>query len=406
MISWLRRLENQDIAEEDKKLFRKFAEDATLHNIGERRIDKYRTDLTIAKTMTGMGFAEMVKNQKALEEAISRINTSKQQYAVETKRDAKRTLGSLYCFVNLNSRSLQVAPLELRLIIQHKAKASDKRMAKPVITREEIREIVKRGATGYIDRAILWLLFESGMRMGEFEQLKVGDIQHIEEGLMVKVPAGKTGERTIIVVEATQPVLSWLEKHPQAKNPSAPLWISGITNEALGAPAIGKHIRNMVKRLNNYREKNNIPKFTKNINPHNFRHSRATELGGEPGMTEQIMCKYFGWELDSAMPKTYIHLTDEQVKRAVLRTYGKAKKEEEKQIITDWVCSRCATKNALDSNFCNKCGSSKEGKVLSQTEMLTKRVDMLESLLEALDPDVYESLKDMPGRAKKKFKHD
>ena len=188
-------------------------------------------------------------------------------------------------------------------------------MAKPIITREEIRALSK-STRDVMDKAIIWLIFETGMRIGEFEQLKRGDVEQIKEGLLVHVPAGKTGTRAVVVVEARKFVNAWLEAHPLKKN-DAPLWFSQETRRGIGARGIYKRIHELVDKMNEQRIKDGIPRFEKSINPHNFRHSRASELGGEAGMTEQILCKYFGWEIGSDMPRTYLHLTDEQVKRAV-----------------------------------------------------------------------------------------
>jgi len=228
--------------------------------------------------------------------------------------------------------------------------------------------------------------------------MKKSNIQQIDEGLLVKVPAGKTGERMVVVVEATKFVNAWLDAHP-IKDNDAPLWYYIRKNwgkeskkvipkdhreGALTQAGIAKRIRCVVERMNEYRRKNGMPKFATDINPHNFRHSRATELGGENGMTEQILCKVFGWEIGSAMPRTYLHLTDDQVRRAVLRTYGKTKKDDDAEIITSWTCSRCKEDVPLALNYCGRCGSSKDGKVISKTTMLEEKVSEMERQLARL----------------------
>ncbi len=269
-------------------------------------------------------------------------------------------------------------------LFKHIIKMADKRLAKPIITREEAREIIKYGNT--LDKAIIFLLFESGMRIGEFVQLKKVDIRVIEEGLKVDVPAGKTGARKIIVVEATKYVTKWLEEHP-IKDKDAPLWTSPETKRMLTEPAIGKRIRLCIERMNAHRKKNGIPLFTKPFNLHNWRHSRASELGGEPGMTEQILCKYFGWEIGSSdMPRTYLHLTEEQIDRAVLRTYGKAKSVEETKIITHKTCQRCKEENPVSLNYCGRCGADlNTGKVVSNILELRSKLAEVEARLTEME---------------------
>ena len=394
MQGWEARVKGQDFwGSGDADLFVKFAKDAQARQIGERRIEKYRTDLTIAHSMTGMGMREMVKDVARLAKACVKINNDT-QYQFESKHDAKRTLGSLFCFVHYKNRSLQSAPLNVREIVRHRAKGGDRRLARATLTREEVRDLCKH-AGSTMDKALLWLLFESGMRNGEFEQLKKSDVVEIDEGLLVKVPAGKTGEREVIVVEAAEYVKKWLSEHP-VKDPDAALWhyVRTGSGGALAQAAISKRLRNIVDKLNDARKKEGIPEFKKDVNPHNFRHSRATELGGEAGMTEQILCKYFGWEIGSKMPRTYLHLTNEQVRRAVLRTYGKAKPEDETKVITHWTCPRCKKETPLGDNYCSRCSASREGKVLSQSAKLQAENDVLKKSVAELE----DRLEDMERR--------
>jgi len=384
----------------DKKLFFKFAEDAVARQIGERRIEKYRSDFSSAHTMTGMSLTAMVKGMDGLREACSKINGDKQQYSPITKKDVKRQLGSLYNFVHEGERSVEYASKEVKLLIRHQIKAADKRLAKTVITREELRAMTRFGNT--MDKAMLWLLFESGMRNGEFEQLKKSDITLIEEGLDVRVPAGKTGERKNTVVEAKQFVLDWLIEHPK-KDEDAPLWISIDTKKPLTQGGIAKRIREVVERLNIYRKKKGIPPYTTPINPHNFRHSRATELAAESGMTEQILCIVFGWRIGSDMPRTYLHLNSEHAKRAVLKTYGKAKPEEETKVITDWTCPKCKQITPLAKNYCGTCGYSRDGKVLSKTVVLEDRIQTLETSQKKLLKDQEKLLRYIANMEKKEL---
>ena len=397
---WEATIARSDWDDAEKKFFYEYARDAEKHQIGVRRIMKIRACCATARVLSGKSLTEILKNLKTLGDLCVKINASK--YKAETKQHLKMMLGSLYNFRHNKDRSLKYADRELKQLVEHKIKAADKRLAKAVISREEIREMTKY-AKNTEDKAILWLLFESGMRNGEFEQLKKSDIQQIEEGLLVHVPKGKTGEREVVVVEATKYVNAWIEEHP-LKDKNAPLWFysqkrwikndKGITvpytvqEGTLTQAGIAKRIREIVERMNESRKKQGIPPFIKDVNPHNFRHSRASELGGEPGMTEQILCKYFGWEIGSDMPRTYLHLTAEQVKRAVLRTYGKAKEEEEKKIETSWRCPRCKEDVSLALNYCGRCGGSKEGKVISLTEKLRQELDEMKKKDAARDREM------------------
>jgi ribosomal protein L40E len=97
------------------------------------------------------------------------------------------------------------------------------------------------------------------------------------------------------------------------------------------------------------------------------------------------MDKYFGWEIGSNMSRVYLHLTDEQVKKAVLKTYGKAKPEEEKKIITERFCQRCKEKNPLKAEYCLRCGSNLDsGKVVSSLLLMQQEIKKMREANEGM----------------------
>ncbi|MDD5337190.1 MAG: site-specific integrase [Candidatus ainarchaeum sp.] len=393
-IDWVKEANRTSWCNEDKEVFLKYVKDAQIQtggkSIGDTRITKYHICFGTIQRATGTTISQSIESLETLREAILAIEHSR--YMPATKKDTIKLLGSVYNFIKSNERSLVYADKELRKLLSYQPKSNERQASKPIITREELREIAKFGST--LDKAILYLLFESGMRIGEFVSIKKANLTFAAEGLDVFVPDGKTGQRRIIVVEAASFVARWLEEHPIKANDEF-LWVSPETKRPFAEAGIKRRIEVVVDKMNNYRKKQGIPLFTKPINPHNFRHSRASELGAEPGMTEQILCKYFGWEIGSDMPKTYLHLSDEKVRRAVLRTYG-AVKEEDKAIITHKTCQRCKEENPLALNYCGRCGTDlNSGRVISNIEELKDRVIKLESLL--LNKRLISTLRDSYG---------
>lgn len=365
------------VDEQSKRLFLKFAADAVVRQIGAVRIDKYRADVSLAHNLTGKTLLQMLHD---IEATVSAVNSSK-RLAPATKRDCKRTLGSIYNFWKTGDRSLTYLDRKLKPLFRHRIGPKETRLPKEVLTRVEVRELAEYGNN--FDKAIIYLLFESGMRSGEFTQLRKNDVQATAEGMLVHVPCGKTGERRIVVVEAASFVGCWLNEHP-LKVPDAVMWTSPTKWKPLGAAGLSKRIRICLRAMNQDRVKKGIPQLKKPVNLHNFRHSRATELGAQPGMTEAIMCKFFGWTIGSDMPRVYLHLTDEQVKTAVLRTYGKTRPEDTK-VVTHRTCPRCKEENPIALNYCGRCGSNMDsGKVVSSIEEMKAKVEDLEAQVNAL----------------------
>ena len=63
----------------------------------------------------------------------------------------------------------------------------------------------------------------------------------------------------------------------------------------------------------------------KPINPHHFRHSRATDLAKK--LTEAQLCQYMGWIQSSKEAATYVHLSGRDMDKAILTLHGLAEEE-------------------------------------------------------------------------------
>jgi integrase/recombinase XerD len=134
-------------------------------------------------------------------------------------------------------------------------------------------------ADGGRDQAVLAVLTESGCRVGELVSSKVGDVKVGDEFVKLTFRRGKTGLRTVPLKESIVYLNHWLEKHPIQNTPDAPLWVS-LKQIPLkyGRPERGykpmneNSVSTLVKRV---AKKAGIKK---NVYPHLFRHSCATEL--------------------------------------------------------------------------------------------------------------------------------
>jgi integrase/recombinase XerD len=94
----------------------------------------------------------------------------------------------------------------------------------------------------------------------------------------------------------------------------------------------------------------------KAVNPHNFRHGRATHLANH--LTEGQMNEYMGWVRGSEMPSTYVHLSGRDVDQALLRLNNITVSEKEDWEKGFWLkkCPRCSLENPPANKFCNRCG--------------------------------------------------
>ena len=163
------------------------------------------------------------------------------------------------------------------------------------------------------DRAMIALLWDAGLRIGELASMKIGSFQPDEKGAVIFI-SGKTGMRRIRTVFSVPYMLAWIEKHPEKENPHAPLWIVIGKRDGKWETVTYYTIRSQLQKIATRAG------VKKNVNPHQFRHSRATYMASY--MTPSQLCTYFGWTPDSDMPGVYVHLSGTDLDDIVFKANG------------------------------------------------------------------------------------
>lgn len=217
------------------------------------------------------------------------------------------------------------------------------KLPEELLTQEEVKRLIK-SAFNKRDKALIAVLWESGARVGEIGRMQVKNISFDEFGCRILVD-GKTGMRRIRLINSAPYLVEWLNSHPHSGDPEAPLWVSLEQNggEQLTHRYIMKMLRSVAKRA----------KVKKPVNPHNFRHSRATFMAQH--LTEALMKEYFGWVQDSRMAARYIHLSGKQVDDAILKLHGLKKEEQEEHLLKREPCPRCGNEKDPNHEICEKC---------------------------------------------------
>jgi integrase len=161
------------------------------------------------------------------------------------------------------------------------------------------------------DRAIISCFYESGARRGEQLSAKIKNIELDEYGAVITFPEGKNGARRVKLIFSAPYLREWLDDHPRKDDRDAPLW---CTLDKHAGPI---SVTGLVNVFNRCGEKAGIEK---KVNPHSFRHDRATHLAAN--FTEQQLKMYLGWSPTSTQPATYVHLSGKGMDDAVLKMYG------------------------------------------------------------------------------------
>jgi site-specific recombinase XerD/phage FluMu protein Com len=259
---------------------------------------------------------------------------------------------------------------------------------KDLLTKSEIEKLI---ATAQLprDKAIIATLYESGCRRGELLSCRVGDVNFNENGCKLTFPDGKTGKRTVQLVYASSYLRNWIENHPcklsnGETDPETPLWTGMYRNKegsfhGLTDQAVFIQLKKIGAKAG----------ITKRVNPHSFRHARASDLAEH--LTEQQLKQYLGWTQSSNMCAVYVH--DPNTDNAILKMNGIQIEDTHTDGLRVSKCPRCKTINPEKAKYCLTCGLPLTTEIATNTEKDKSDIQK-EFLLNAFsDPEIQAMIK-------------
>jgi integrase len=190
---------------------------------------------------------------------------------------------------------------------------TDKPKHKPykTLTRQEIDTLVKK-ANSPRDRLIIRLLADSGMRLGELLNIRLGDIKR-EAGSYFVTLQGKTGYRVAgIERDLFRDMMAYVNggrKGPAGEG--AALFMSERKSGGGYKPLTKSGVEQMLKHTAA------DAGVTKRVFPHLLRHSYATDWLNRGG-SEVLLMKTLGHTSLAMIASTYANQADEDVRKAML----------------------------------------------------------------------------------------
>ncbi len=250
-----------------------------------------------------------------------------------------------------------------------------------IMDEEDILKMLKT-TSNVRDQALIALLFDSGIRIGELLNMQLKDIDLRSEPAHIKV-TGKTGSRKIPIMFSAKYLARYISSIKNRKY-NDPLWLATGTWKNYNKPVEYASIR---KALAVAAQRAGIEK---RANPHSFRHARATHYANK--LSDQQLKAFFGWGNDSKMASVYVHLSGRDLDKGVLEANGvKVESFVAEPKLTAKNCKRCEESNPTDSQYCYRCGSPMDEKVI--VELGNKEKDMKEAIAETLkDPKAIEEI--------------
>ncbi len=257
-----------------------------------------------------------------------------QKWSHSTRRNTKIALKKFY----KQLRGTEEYPEEVRWI--RAPRKSTENNLPDILTEEEVLKLVKV-ANNPRDKALVFALYESGCRVGEFLPLRIKNLHFDENGVSINV-TGKTGPRRILLLASAPLIAQWFDNHPLKEDGEAYLWIAK-NNRLLGYAGVNKILNTLATKAG----------VKKRIYPHLFRHSRITHLAKR--LTESQLKQLFGWTQASSMAAIYVHLSGRDVDNALLELHGLSNPKTNEPKIKLKNCPRCQERNSPDATYCNRC---------------------------------------------------
>lgn len=338
----------EDIDPENKQLLSDFRRDRKLDGIQPPTIERDLSALKVQAENVSQPFDQMDKDDvKDLVEYIH--NRYENEY---TRSIHKRALRNLFKWFNDGEH-----PDETEWIQTYVSKRNGGKLPEELLTKDDIKAQVA-AAHNNRDKALIWLLYETGARIGELIDLTVGAIEDRKHGKKVVID-GKTGSRRVPLVESVPHLNRWLNEHPGPEK-DAPLWCKiqqGSPDDQLGY----RYIRDKI--LKKTMADAGIDKPS---NPHHYRHSRASYLANE--MTEAQLCMWFGWVQGSDVPAKYVHLSGRDIDDAYDAMHGLRDPEEDEDTPDVIECWRCEELEDPERRFCGSCGAALDRDAVDELE--------------------------------------
>lgn len=223
------------------------------------------------------------------------------------------------------------------------------------------------------DRFYHAMAIDTSARPHELLNLQISDLKFniTEEGKQyaeLVIKQGKTGGRTVPLIDSIPYVKTWISDHPSGTNPSSWLFISKANNSF----AQKLTYDGIVDRYSYYYktslfpkllEDKNIPEtdkafirnmLTKPFALYVFRHYSLSQKAQI--LSDSALKDHAGWSMSSNIPQVYVHLRGESSK-LLLQNKGIIKKSDKdiSNALRSTQCPNCFEVCIREAKFCTRC---------------------------------------------------
>ena len=213
------------------------------------------------------------------------------------------------------------------------------------------------------DKCYHSMALDTSARPHELLNLKIKDVKFkvSSEGVQYAeiTVKGKTGSRTLPLIDSIPYIKEWILNHPEGRNPDSWLFVSlSDKNNTFPQLLVNGMLKRYKKRYKQFfrellkdesisdRDKAFIKNMlTKPFNIYIHRHFSLTEKS-KMNLNEHMLRNHAGWSMTSKMPQRYLHYFGSESSKSILRLKGIIKENEEIE------------NNILKPKYCNNCNES------------------------------------------------
>ena len=332
---------------------------------------------------------------KAISELRDRITIRHTNYSPSTISDFKKVLKKFVKYVNDGELPKFWNDIHAEKI------GSRYNRPEQMITYDELQSLLS-ACKNQRDKALISVLWDSGVRASELLKLKVKDFQKSSDGLYATLniqEGSKTYKQRTVVLTGDSVVLvpqyiEFLKDFLKDKFSEDGFLFIGIGKEKPGENLTYDDLRMIIQKV---RMRSGIQKP---IAPHLFRHSTATRMAVDVPI--QVFTRQMGWS-SNKQADNYVHLDSKGQIMAILKAQGIPITDEELKKPLSKVnrkCPRCHVVNTGSARFCSNCGSPMKPEDFVKVE--EQRMKVMDTLKESnmLSPELQSTMDNLPDDSK------
>jgi integrase len=299
--SALNLLEESDLSESNRYYLEEFANYLMAENLSDHKIYRYLQSFRALAPLIDFDLKDASRSD--LVKLVGRINHNKipdKDYKPSSRAELKKAIRKFYVFESGEESPDKTGFISVSVKKSNRSRVDPDRLPTPNTVKR-----MKNHAKNPRDKVLVSMLWESGARIGEFLSLDWDDLDFFDDHINLSLN-GKTGERTIPVVESKTLLDNWKKFHDNP-SPGEPVFTSFQGGNRISYNCARRQLRRISDRAD----------IEKKVNPHAFRKSRATWMASKGANIFQLM-EFFGWST-SETAMVYVRMAQSDVEDLVFR---------------------------------------------------------------------------------------